>query len=197
VSGSVPVKKIPFETVAAALATVDPRVLLNSPSTEARNPMAGSLPVMSNSEVELGAGDIVIELSGGVSTGVSTNDTPRPSALFLRGAAPSRGWAVVANNHSTFAKEMEDAGWMLFFMAGKCEATAVRFDAADALRSAMTKLTRNARATQCNALEIAQIRRSRFLGLWRVSITVHLRHLQQGGALWQSQSGDARVKSGK
>ena len=156
------------------LVTEEPRILLN---TEVRTSRAGPLPVLSSPEVELAGGDILIELT----------DTRRPPALFLRGAAPSEGWAVVGNAHSTFAKEMEDAGWMLFFMAGEYQATALGFSHASALRGALMRLTRKARARNYNALEITRITRSRFLGFARVSIAIHLRHLQKDGALWRPE----------
>jgi len=172
--------KLPFKTVAAALATADPGILLKTPVRSIRSE---PLPAASSAEVELGEADIVIEL----------NDTPRPPALFLRGAAPAKGWAVVGNAHATFGKEMDDAGCVLFFAAGEVRASALGFDQAGALRHAFTQLTRKATARDCNALEITRITHSRLLGLSRVSVAVHLRHLQRGGPLCQTKPRQAKT----
>ena len=171
-------RNLPVETVQASLAAADPRILLNTQlNTQARNTPSGPA-------VEPGLGDILIELP--VNLPVNLSDTPRPAELSLRGAAPAKGWAVVANAHSTFQQEMEEAGWVLFFMAGEIKATALGFDRTTALRNALTQLTRKARARHCNALEITRISCGYFLGFSRVSIGVHLRHLQKGGPLWQT-----------
>lgn len=154
----------PFKTV--AVATADPRVL--------RDAEAGSFPGVSPSGAEPGEGDILIEVS----------DPPRPAPLLLRAASLLSGWAVVANVRSAFEKEMRDAGWTLFFMAGEIKATAVGFDQSAGLKGGLTRLARKAKAQDCNALEITRIRRLRFLGVSRVSISAHVRHLQKGSVFF-------------
>lgn len=115
---------------------------------------------------------------------IQLNDTPRPAALLLRGAAPVKGWAVVANARSTFRQEMEGAGWVWFFIAGESKTSAPGFDRTNAICKALTQLTRKARVRNCNALEITRITSRRFFGVSRVTIAVHLRHLQKGSSFF-------------
>ena len=172
-----------LKTLAETLATADPGILLK---TQPRNTPNASLSAASRSAVEPGVADILIDFPISSIGSIGPNDAPHPAALSLRGPAPATGWAVVANARSAFEKEMEEAGWVLFFMAGEVKATALGFDRTTALRNALTQLTRKARARNCNALEITSITCGSFLGFSRVSIGVHLRHLQKGGPLWQS-----------
>jgi hypothetical protein len=51
----------------------------------------------------------------------------------------------------------------------------------------MRQLVRKAAALSCNAIEITSIAATRFLGLSRVSIRVHFRHLQKESALFSGE----------
>jgi len=124
---------------------------------------------------DISRGDILVELS----------DAIRNAPLAFCNASALAGWAVVANGASaSVRKEMRDAGWVFFLMAGKVRATALRFDESKALRAAMKRLARDAGAQSCNALAITRIRRSRLLGVSRVSISAQVRHFQKGSAFF-------------
>jgi hypothetical protein len=155
-----------LKTFAAPAATVDPRVL--------QEVEAGSLSDAFHSDLEFGRGDILLEVI----------EAPRPASLLFRGAALLGGWAAVANVRSVFEQEMRAAGWVFFFMAGEIHASVLGFDQSKALRRAVARLAERAKARNCNALEIAQITRVRFLGVSRVSISAHVRHLQKGSVFF-------------
>ena len=156
----------PLKTVSASVATADPRV--------SREAEVGSLSGVSHAEAGLKAGDILIEVS----------ESPRPASLLFRGASFLSGWPVVANAHSTLEKEMRDVGWIIFFMAAEIKATALGFDQSNALRGAVAQLALRAKAQACNGFEITKITRFRFLGISRVSVSAHVRHLQKGSAFF-------------
>ena len=156
----------PLKAASASLATAAPLVLQDAE--------LGSLSDVLHSDVELGRGDILLEVI----------EAPRPASLLFRGAPLLNGWAAVANVRSIFEEEMRAAGWIFFFMAGEIEASVLGFDESKALRHAVARLARQAKARNCNALEIAQITRFRFLGVSRLSISAHVRHLQTGSVFF-------------
>jgi hypothetical protein len=133
-----------------------------------------ALSGVSHPEIGLNEGDILIDVS----------DSPRPASLLLRGASFLNGWAIVANVRSTLEKEMRAAGCIIFFMGGEINATALGFDQSKALRRAVAELGGRAKARNCNALELARITRVRFLGISRISISAHVRHLQKGSVFF-------------
>jgi len=155
-----------LNAVATPNATADPHAL--------QEPEVGSLSEISQSELELGRGDILLEVIA----------ASRPASLLFRGAPLLSGWAAVANVRSVFEDEMRAAGWIFFFMAGEIEASGLAFDQSKALRRAVARLAECAKAQNCNALEIAQITRFRFLGISRVRVSAHVRHLQKGSVFF-------------
>ena len=109
----------------------------------------------------------------------------RNAPLVFRAAPFLPGWAVVENGSSASEKkEMREAGWVFFLMAGKISAAAIRFDPAAAVKAAMKRLAAQARTQSCNALAIARIERHRFLGISWVGISAQVRHFQKGSAFF-------------
>lgn len=154
------------KTGAAPAATADAPVL--------QEVQVGSLSDASHSDLELGRGDILLEVI----------EAPRPASLLFRGPPLLNRWAAVANVRSIFEEEMRAAGWIFFFMAGEIEANVLGFDESKGLRRAVARLAGQAKARNCNALEITQITRFRFLGVSRVRISAHVRHLQKGSVFF-------------
>jgi hypothetical protein len=131
-----------FKTV--AIATADPRLL--------QDDEVGSLPGVFHSGAEPREGDILIEVSD-----------PRPSSLLFRAAPLLSKWAVVANDRSTFEKEMREAGWTPFFMAGEITVTAVGFDQSADLKGALTRL---AARRKLRTVMLSRLPASRASGSW-------------------------------
>jgi hypothetical protein len=117
----------------------------------------------------IAAGSIFVDESTGL-----------PNSVLLQREPHSSGWAEVTNAHSTFGKEIPDAGWTFFFMAGEIKATVFGFDREKALGTALGRLIANVKGQRCNCIEITQVAGNSFLKVPYVSVTAHPRHLQKG-----------------
>lgn len=103
-----------------------------------------------------------------------------PNSALLQRQPHASGWAAVTNVRSTFGKEIPDAGWTFFFMAGEIKATVFGFDREKALGTALSRLIANVKGQHCNCIEITQVTEHSFLKVPYVNVTAHPRHLQQG-----------------
>jgi len=108
------------------------------------------------------------------------DSAPLPSSVLLRADAYCRGWSAVTDERSVFEKEVGRAGLTFFFLAGEMKATVFGFDRQKALRGALSRLTANTKAQDCNSIEITRITGKSFLGVPYVSVYAHPRHLQKG-----------------
>jgi hypothetical protein len=124
-----------------------------------------------NAAIEAGieAGSIHIDAGGQL-----------PKFLSLRTQSLLNSWPVVTNVRSTFEAEIKKAGWVFFFMAGKIERSAFGFDKRKTLKAALNRLTISVRSQKCNCFEIMDVTSKQFLGISRVSVSAHARHLQRG-----------------
>jgi hypothetical protein len=121
-------------------------------------------------------------VSGAIAAGsvFINEDAQLPSSVLLQRDPHSSGWAEVTNVRSTFGKEIPDAGWTFFFMAGEIKTTVFGFDREKALGTALSRLIDNVKGQNCNCIEITQITDKSFLKLPYVSVSAHPRHLQKG-----------------
>jgi len=103
-----------------------------------------------------------------------------PRLLVLASEPYSRGWTTVTNLRSDFERDITQAGWTFFFLAGAIEATVFGFNAEAAVQTAVERLIRNAKALNCNCLQIGQVTMKSFLGLPFASVTAHSRRIQGG-----------------
>jgi len=109
-----------------------------------------------------------------------TESAPLPHAVLVRAEPYSTGWRAITDEPSAFAKEVEQAGLTLFFMAGEIKATVFGFDRTKSLRRALARLIANVKSQNCNSIEITRITSKSFLKLPYVSVYAHARHLQKG-----------------
>ena len=103
-----------------------------------------------------------------------------PNSLLLQSESDSNGWAAVKSARSTFEKELQEAGWTYFFMAGEIKATVCGFDRQAALRAALQRLITRVKSQHCNSIEITRVTINSFLKVPYVSVSAHPRHLQKG-----------------
>jgi hypothetical protein len=108
------------------------------------------------------------------------DDGQLPNLTLLQRSAHSSGWAEVTNVHSTFGKDLPDAGWTFFYMAGEMKSTVFGFNREKALATALGRLIAGAKGQHCNSIEITQVTGKSFLQIPYVSVTAHARHLQRG-----------------
>jgi hypothetical protein len=106
--------------------------------------------------------------------------TQLPNSRPLQRESPSSGWAAVKDSRSAFEKEVREAGWTFFFMAGEIKATVFGFDRQKTLRAALKRLIKNVKSQNCNSIEITQVTGKSFLKLPYVRVSAHPRHLQKG-----------------
>jgi hypothetical protein len=117
----------------------------------------------------IAAGSILIE-----------EGTHVPNSQPLERESFSNGWAAVGSSRSAFEKEVREAGWTFFFMAGEIKATVFGFDRKKTLRAALKRLIAKVKSQNCNSMEITQVTGKSFLKLPYVSVSAHARHLQKG-----------------
>ena len=118
---------------------------------------------------EIKAGSILIE--GG---------TQLPGSLLLGSQPDSNGWTALNGARAGFEKDIHEAGWTFFFMAGEIKATVFGFDKQKTLRAALKRLITNVKSQNCNSIEITRVTGKSFLRAPYVSVFAHPRHLQKG-----------------
>jgi hypothetical protein len=111
-----------------------------------------------------------------------------PNSHLLQRDSNANGWSTVTNARSTFEKELPDAGWTFFFMAGEIKTTVFGFDREKALRTALRRLIADAKTQKCNGLEITHVTDKSFLKMPYVTVSAHPRHLQKGATFSGSDS---------
>ena len=103
-----------------------------------------------------------------------------PRSVSLESGSPSNGWAEMKNARAPFEKQLEEAGWTFFFMAGELKTTVFGFDREKTLQAALKRLIASVKSQKCNSIEITQVTAKSSLRLPYLSIAAHSRHLQKG-----------------
>jgi hypothetical protein len=121
---------------------------------------------------------------------IHIQQSPRlPGFLRLGSDSLLKGWAEITNIRSTLDAETTKAGWISFFMAGTVEKAAFGLNRARTLGTALSRLAKCVRSGGCNSFEIAYVTTEQFLGVFRVTVVAHARHLQEGrGLLWEMKA---------
>jgi hypothetical protein len=125
----------------------------------------------------ISAGDILID--GGPSL---------PDFLTGHGEHSSPGWSEVKGGRRAFEKEIEHAGWTLFFMAGEISANIFGFDRQKTAQTALKRLLTIVKSQKCNCIEVTDVTEKSFLKLPYIQVRAHARHLQQGLSFSATQS---------
>src|ERR1700691_1179691 len=102
-----------------------------------------------------------------------------PRSIGLRSEPDSSGWATLYGARSAFEKEVQEAGWTFFFMAGEIKTTVIGFDTQKTFHAALRRLIAKVKSHNCNGIEITQIVTKTFLKVPYVSVSAHARHLQK------------------
>ena len=105
--------------------------------------------------------------------------TPLPDSLKFDSEPYSNGWRSVRNlNGYGLDRKTGELGWTLFDLA-RIKASAFGFDREKAARRALNRVLANVRSDNFNSLEISQVAAKSFLGLPYVTVSGHVRHLQE------------------
>jgi hypothetical protein len=115
------------------------------------------------------AGDILLE-----------RGTYLPDSLTATGESSLPGWSAVQGGRPVFEKEIKQAGWNLFFMAGEIESSVFGFDRQRTAQTALKRLGTMVKSQNCNCIEITDVTQKSFLMLPYIRVRAHARHLQPG-----------------
>ena len=127
------------------------------------------------------------------------SDALLPRSLQLESQAYTDGWRRVGSaghpevGHRELDRQIKDAGWTFFYLAGEIKATAFGHDA-NAVRRAIDQILTAPESEPFNCLEITTGKTIRILGLPFVTLTAHARQIQEGATLLQPRWTSSRAK---
>ena len=122
----------------------------------------------------------------GITTGalVVQNEMLTPDSVVLNREPHWRHWGHVTNHTPrTLTAGIDDAGWTFFFLARSLQSSVWAFNDDGAVIKAMQNLIGDMDTAGLNCLEVETVRRYKFLGLPRLSITARCRHIQADSRL--------------
>ena len=103
-----------------------------------------------------------------------------PESLRLECELYSNGWTSFRNlDRHELEREIKNAGWTFFYMAGEIKTTAFGFDKQKTVRAAVKRLITTGKSDACNCVEITRVATKDFLGVIYVSVSAHARHIQE------------------
>ena len=106
---------------------------------------------------------------------------PLPATLSIESEAFLPGWKVLRNlDRYALARKIESANWNFFYLAGELRATVFGRERPGTLRRAVKRVLAKQEGQNFNSLEITKVVPKRFLGIPFMSVTAHVRHIQQG-----------------
>jgi len=105
--------------------------------------------------------------------------TPMPHSMNVGTESYDLGWSAVTNlTRSELGRQLEGAGWTFFYMAGEVKTTGFGFDEQSRIRRAIAQIIKSVQGQTFNCLEITHITRKSFLGVPRIKVRAHGRHIQ-------------------
>jgi hypothetical protein len=107
-----------------------------------------------------------------------------PESLLLESEPYAYGWRLVKKLDSNGLDQIiKQAGWNFFYIAGVIETNTFGSDEKTITRKAIERIIANLKSKNFNCMEITRVTAKRSLGLSRVSVAAHSRHIQEGQAL--------------
>jgi hypothetical protein len=115
-----------------------------------------------------------------VGTMLVADDTDMPATVVAGTEHYSAGWSSITGSTSAqLGKEIENAGWTFFYMAGEIRTSGFGFSDQTRTARAVAHVINAVKRENCNCLEITQMRRRSFMGLSYTSLVAHARHIQK------------------
>ncbi len=110
-----------------------------------------------------------------------------PEALRFETEPYVPGWRSVKNlDGYGLDREIHEAGWTFFCLAGETRATVFGIDGEKMVRTAIERIVANPKSEKFNSLEIvrlALVASKRFLGVCYVTVSAQSRHIQKSAIL--------------
>jgi len=100
---------------------------------------------------------------------------------------------VLERRLAELGKEIENAGWTFFYMAGEIRTSGFGFNDQSRTDRAVAHVIDAVKREKCNCLEITQMRRRSFLGLPYTSLVAHARHIQRSRSFHDLSHLPARI----
>ena len=117
----------------------------------------------------------------GTGTILVQQGTAMPPSMNVGTEPYDLGWSAITNlTRSELARQLKGLGWTFFYMAGEVQTTAFGFDEQSRIRRAIAQTIKAVQGEAFNCLEITHITRKTFLGVPRINIRAHGRHIQVG-----------------
>ena len=111
-----------------------------------------------------------------------------PDALRFESEPCATGWILVKNlDGYGLGRQIHEAGWTFFWLAGEIGATVFGFDGQKTVRRAVKRILTNLKSGGFNSLEITRVASKRFLGLPYASVSAHSRHIQGNAFLLRAK----------
>lgn len=131
-----------------------------------------------------------------VGTMLVADDTHMPPTLVVATEDYSAGWSSITRSTSTeLGKEIENAGWTFFYMAGEIHKRGFGFNDQSRTDRALAQAINTVSRENCNCLEITQIRQRSFLGLRYTSLIAHARHIQKSRRFYDPSNMPPKIRS--
>ena len=125
-------------------------------------------------------GSLVIHAIG-IGTILIEQGTPMPHSMNVGTEPYDLGWSAITNlTRSELARQLKGVGWTFFYMAGEVKTTGFGFDERSRIRRAIAQTIKAVQREAFNCLEITHITQNSFLGVPRIKIRAHGRHIQVG-----------------
>jgi hypothetical protein len=117
-----------------------------------------------------------------------------PANLPIESEAFLPGWRAVRNlDGYELGRNIEEAKWYFFYLAGEIGAIALGREGLGTLRRAVKRILAKQEGQKFNSLEVTKIISKRFLGIPFMSVTAHSRHIQQGIGLVSAKDSAPRI----
>jgi hypothetical protein len=133
----------------------------------------------------------MLNTSGATAVLIREN-TPLPANLAIQSEVFLPGWRLIKNlDGYGLDREIREAGWIFFCLAGEAKATVFGIDEETMVRRAIEQILGNRARTnpawvKFNSLEITHVSSAasrRFLGVCCVTVSARSRHIQQSVGL--------------
>ena len=122
------------------------------------------------------------------------SDALLPRSMHLGSRQFAEGWRrVAAEDRRELDRQIKDAGWTFFYLAGEIKAHAFGHDEKAVLR-AIERILAGPESEKFNCLEITSWKTMRFLRMPFVTLTAHARQIQEGATLLQPRWTASRAK---
>lgn len=109
------------------------------------------------------------------------DDASLPAGLAIEREVFLPGWKAVKNfDGYELGREIEEAKWHFFYLAGEIRVAVLGRDRSKTLRRAVKCVLAKHAEQKFNSLEITKVVSKQFLGVPFMNVTAHSRHIQQG-----------------